>query len=343
MIDELTIICQKLHPIIDSSLEKTADLDIVSAVRQRIESLALEASLRKEEAEIREDFRDLFEPIPHVNRLPTDCLAEIHLKDPTLRVKGRTYPCPQKYRESWQILIKQHLDAGRIRPSSSPHASPAFIVPKSDPTALPCWVNDYRQLNSNTIVDSHPLPRADDILNNCDKGKFFSTIDMTNSFFQTRMHPDHVHLTAVSTPFGLYEWLVMPMGLQNAPSIHQRRVTHALRDLLGRICHIYLDNIIVWSKDIKTQIIYTREVFSTLWKANLYINPNKTILLCTEVDFLGHHISAKGIEPDNKKVDKILSWPRPKNATQTHSFLGLFRYVSAFIPKLADHSTAPAD
>src|SRR6202522_3861883 len=167
MIDELTIVCQKLRPIIDSSLEKTADLDIVSAVRQRIESLALEASLRKEEAEIREDFRDLFEPIPHVNRLPTDCLAEIYLKDPTLHVKGRTYPCPRKYRESWQILIKQHLDAGRIRPTSSPHASPAFIVPKTDPNALPRWVNDYRQLNANTIVDSHPLPCADDILNDC--------------------------------------------------------------------------------------------------------------------------------------------------------------------------------
>src|ERR1700678_3427709 len=134
----------------------------------------------------------------------------------------------------------------------------------------------------------------------------------------------------------------MPMGLQNAPSIHQRRVTHALRDLLGCICHIYLDDIIIWSKDMKTQIIYTREVFSTLRKANLYINPNRTKLLCTEVDFLGHHISAKGIEPNNKKVDKILSWLRPKNATQTRFFLGLVRYVSVFLPKLAEHSTAPA-
>jgi hypothetical protein len=91
---------------------------------------------------------------------------------------------------------------------------------------------------------------------------------------------------------------------------------------------------------MKTQIIYTREVFNALRKANLYINLNKTKLLCTEVDFLGHHIFERGIEPDNKKVDKILSWPRPKTATQTRSFLGLVRYVSAFIPKLADHSAA---
>ena len=78
------------------------------------------------------------------------------------------------------------------------------------------------------VVDSHPLPQVDDILNNCTKGKFFSTINMTNSFFQTKMHPDHIHLTAVSTPFSLYEWLVMPMGLCNAPSIHWQQVSHAL-------------------------------------------------------------------------------------------------------------------
>jgi hypothetical protein len=234
MIEELTVLCKSRRPIVDSTLEKPIEFNVVSAIKERIETLAFQESLEKEGSKLKKEFRDLFEPIPHVDNLPTDCLAEIHLKDPTLRVKGRTYPCPRKYRDSWQTLIKQHLDAGRIRPSSSPHASPAFIVPKSDPNALPRWVNDYRQLNANTIVDSHPLPRADDILNDCAKGKFFSTIDMTNSFFQTRMHPDHVHLTAISTPFGLYEWLVMPMGLRNAPSIHQRRVTNALRGLLGR-------------------------------------------------------------------------------------------------------------
>jgi hypothetical protein len=92
MIDELTIICKKLRSIIDSSLERPAELDIVGAVRQRIETLALEDSLRKEEASIMEEFHDLFEPIPHVNRLPTDCLAEIHLKDPTLLCKRPYLP-----------------------------------------------------------------------------------------------------------------------------------------------------------------------------------------------------------------------------------------------------------
>ena len=111
-------------------------------------------------------------------------------------------------------------------------------------------MNDYQQLNENTITNSHLLPCIDDILNDCIKGKIWGTIDMTNSFFQTRMHPDHVHLTAANTPLGLYKWLVMPMGLKNAPAIHQRRVTAALRTLLGKICHIYLDDIVIWSNSL---------------------------------------------------------------------------------------------
>ena len=225
---QLKTVCAERLNVIKDSFEIVKEIDYLGTIKSRLEDLTTLSTLAKEEKKLREEFKNLFEPIPHVDDLPTDFMAEIRLKDPTLTVKNRSYPCPRKYRDSWQILLKQHLAAGRIRPSSSAHASPAFIVPKSDPGALPRWVNDYRQLNSNTVIDSHPLPRVDDILNDCAKGKFFSTIDMTNSFFQTRMKPEDIHLTAVSTPFGLYEWTVMPMGLRNAPSIHQRRVTHAL-------------------------------------------------------------------------------------------------------------------
>ena len=253
-------------------------------------------------------------------------------------IKSRSYPSPRKYKEAWQILIQQHLDAGRIRPSSSPCASPAFIVPKANPNVLPRWVNDFRQLNENTITNSHPLPRIDDILNDCAKGKIWGTIDMTNSFFQTRMHPDHVHLTAVNTPLGLYKWLVMPMGLKNAPAIHQRRVTAALRHLIGKFCHIYLDDIVIWSNSLEEHERNVRAVLDALHAARLYVNPEKTNLFCTEIDFLGHHISTRGIEADNKKVDRILNWPQPKNATEVRGFLGLVRYIAAFLPALADHS-----
>jgi hypothetical protein len=135
---------------------------------------------------------------------------------------------------------------GRIRPSNSAHASPASLIPKADRAELPWWVNDYRMLNGNTVMDSHPLPRVDNILADCAKGRIWSKLDMTNSFFQTLMAPEDIHLTAVMTPLRLYEWLVMSMGLRNAPSIHQRQVIAALCLFIGKICHLYLYNVIVW-------------------------------------------------------------------------------------------------
>jgi len=160
---------------------------------------------------------------------------------------------------------------------------------------------------------------------------------MTNSFFQMRMHPDHIHLTSVNTPLGLYEWLIMPMGLKNAPAIHQCRVTTTLCELIGKICHIYLDNIVIWSQSIEEHSKNVKLVLNALRDARLYVNPEKTHLFCLEIDFLGHHISTHGIEADSKKADCILNWLIPKSSTETRSFLGLVRYLADFLPSLAKH------
>ena len=319
-------------------LEIVKPFDKLKAIKNRICSLINLEILHRKEQKIMAQFSGVFEPIPHYDKLPDDIVAEIKLIDPNKPIKSRSYPCPRKYKDSWHTLIQQHLKNGFIQHSSSPFASPAFIIPKSDPNVLPRWVNDYRQLNENTVPDSHPLPRIDDILNDCAKGKYWAILDMTNSFFQTRMHPSHVPYTAVSTPFGLYEWLVMPMGLKNSPAIHQRRVTKALGNLIGRICHIYLDDIVIWSDSLEEHERNVALVLKALEDAHLYCNPKKTHLFCTEINFLGHHISSRGIEADNSKTERILSWPIPKSVTQMRSFLGLVRYISIFLPKLAEHT-----
>lgn len=320
------------------SFDYVKPIDIVGAINQRVETLTHLTELMHHEDLLKAEFHEIFEPIPHVEELPTDVQARIKLKNAEQTIKTRTYQCPRKFREAWGTLIQKHLDAGRIRPSSSSWASPAFIIPKADPTVLPRWVNDYRQLNANTIIDSHPLPRVDDILNDCAKGKIWATIDMTDSFFQTKMHPDDVPLTAVSTPFGLYEWLVMPMGLRNAPAIHQRRVAVALREYIGKICHVYLDDIVIWSNSINEHHRNVRTILTALRAARLYCNPKKTRLYCASIDFLGHRISTNGIEADSRKVDRILSWPRPRSATDVRRFLGLVRYLASFLPNLATHT-----
>jgi hypothetical protein len=263
-LDELKSVCQKRIDDKRLVFEEVKDIDVVAAIKDAIENIALKERLKDITVEIKTEFRQLFEEIPHVKDLPTDYMARIKLRDAERTIANRTYACPRKYREAFKTLIGQHLEAGRIRPSSSAYASPCFIIPKSDPTVLPRWVNDFRQLNEITIPDNHPLPRTDDILNDCARGKIWSTVDMMNSFFQTLMHPDDVHLTAVSTPFGLFEWLVMPIGLRNSPTIHQQRVTAALQEHIGKICHIYLDDIVIWSDSVEDHIRDVRAVFAAL-------------------------------------------------------------------------------
>ena len=201
---------------------------------------------------IKDEYHDCFPvDIPHCDSLPDDVLFRVRPKDASKVIQLHSYNCPQKYKAAWHTLLQQHIAASHLHASNSEHSSPAFIIPKADPMVLPRWVNDYHILNSNTIPDNHPLPQIDEILHDCTKGQFFGKIDMTNSFFQTKVHPDDIHWLAVHTPWGLYKWTVMPMGVRNAPVIHQHCMTSALRHLIGKICHVYLDDIIIWSQSLE--------------------------------------------------------------------------------------------
>lgn len=128
------------------------------------------------------------------------------------------------------------------------------------------------------------------------------------------------------------------MSLQNSPVIHQQQMTAALHDLLGKICHIYLDNIVIWSSDIAEHMKHIVMVMKALWKAHLYCNLDKCQFYLKKLDFLRHHISTRGIEPNLSKVEHVLNWPVPKSATDVRTFLGLVRYIFTFLPQLADHT-----
>ena len=158
-------------------------LNFIASILHRISTLNIESTMINLENNLRKSFTKVFEQIPHVNELPLQPLARITLKDAEKVIKTRNYPCLRKWKDAWYVLLQQHLDVGCICPSQAPSGSAPFIIPKSDPAVLPRWVNNYWQLNANTVNDSFPIPRIDDILEDCAKGKIWATLDMTNSFF----------------------------------------------------------------------------------------------------------------------------------------------------------------
>lgn len=316
VVKELKTVLPELKKIVDDECDVVKGVDLVAAVQAKIDNLMFQHRLKELDKKVKFEFKDRFPAdIPHNDTMPNEVQFRINLKDANKIVQLRSYDCPKKYRAAWKTLLDSHIASGRLHHSESEWSSPSFIIPKADPTVLPRWVNDFRKLNLNTVPDNHPLPQIDEILKDCARGRYFGKIDMTNTFFQTRVHPDDMKYLAVHTPFGKYKWTVMPMGVRNAPAVHQRRMTTVLRHLIGNICHVYLDDIIIWSASLEEHEANVRKVLLALRDAHLYCSPKKTLLFNTEIDFLGHHISAHGIEVDNSKIARILDWPRPKKAS----------------------------
>lgn len=212
-----------------------------------------------------------------------------------------------------------------------------MIIPKKDRGELPRWVCDYQTLNSVMVKDRSPLPNVDEAVRLVGRGKIWSKIDMTNSFFQTRMRKEDIPLTAVKTPWGLYEWVVMPMGLTNAPATHQSRCEEVLGDLVNVICVVYIDNIVVFSNTVEEHEIHVRQVLDRLREERLYCSSKKTQLFRREIEFLGHRISAQGIRPVEDKVAAVRDWRTPRSPKAVRQFLGTVGWMKKFIDGLEKH------
>jgi hypothetical protein len=138
------------------------------------------------------------------------------------------------------------------------------------------------------VKDRSPLPNVDELLHTVATGKVFSILNQTNAFFQTRMRKADIPLTAVKTPWGRHEWVVMPMGFKNSPETHQAWLEEALGELINDICVVYLDNIVIFSDNVITHDQHLQWFLDCLWEANLYCSPKKTKLFQALVKFLRH-------------------------------------------------------
>lgn len=231
--------------------------------------------------------------------------------------------------------VKQMLDDGIIQPSTSQWASPVILVRKKKKGWRLCI--DYRQLNDVTVADTFPLPRIDDTLDSLAGARYFSSLDCTDGFHHIPIHPRDRKKTAFITHSGLYEYLVMPFGLRNAPAKFQRVMNQTLRHLTWKQCLVYLDDIIVFGRNIDQLLERLQNVFNSLNDTGFKLNPSKCTFGQTELEYLGHTISEYGIKPSKSKVEIVRNYPEPNNIKELRSFIGLVSYHRQFIPELAKH------
>ena len=223
-------------------------------------------------------------------------------------------------REQLQALVNK----GIVRKSCSSYASPIVPVRKKDGSLRFCV--DYRQLNEKTVRDAFPLPRIEESLESLGGARLFSSLDLSHGYFQVKVHPNSVHLTAFCVPWSLYEFVRLPQGLMNSPSTFQRIMEYTFGDLNMHQLLLYLDDILVLSSDYEEHISRLDEVLKHLIDAGLKLKGKKCHLFCHQVEYLGHVVSGEGLSADPGKVERIKEWPVPQNSEELSSFLGLASY-----------------
>jgi hypothetical protein len=228
-----------------------------------------------------------------------------------------------------QSYIKDNLQRGFISNSQSPLGAPILFVKKKDGTLRLCV--DYRDLNNITKREPYPLPLIDDILQQLAEAQCYTKIDLRGAYNLVRVRQGDEWKTAFNCKYGHFEYQVMPFGLKNAPASFQRFMNETFQEFLGKFVIIYLDDILIYSKNPDQHEAHVRIVLQKLREKKLFAKLEKCAFGVRRVEFLGYIISPQGVEMDPAKTSNITSWQTPTTVKGVQCFLGFANFYREFI------------
>jgi len=258
----------------------------------------------------------------------------IDLKEMFKPQKERIYPLSKNEREEVQNFIEDQLRKGYIRLLKSPQTSPVFFVGKKDRSKQ--IVMDYCNLSNQTVKNNYPLPLITELIDNMGNKKVFTKMDLRWRFNNMRIKEGDEWKKAFTIHIGSFKPTVMFFGMMNSPATFQAMINEILRDLIneGKVA-AFVDNVLVETEIEEGHDKIVEEILRRLEENDLYIKLKKCVWKVRKIRFLGVVIGPNGIKMEKEKVDRVLSWPEPKNMKDIRKFLGLTNYYRKFIKDFA--------
>lgn len=258
--------------------------------------------------------------------------AKLYVREGAVPVFCRPRPLPYSLRGRVDEELDSMLRAGIIEPvETSEWATPLVPVRRADGGLRICA--DYKvTLNPVLLIDKYPLPKVEDLFVGLSGAKYFSKIDLSQAYNQVVLD-DPDNLTVINTHKGLFKYKRLVYGLSSSPGIFQRIMSTLLSDIPN--VQVFLDDIILASKDKKSHLILIEKVLQRLQEAGLKLKEQKCFFMMDEVKYLGFIISKNGIQVDPEKVEAVVKIPQPTNVSQLRSFLGLVNFYARFVPNIS--------
>ena len=276
------------------------------------------------------EYRDVFEK-KNADTLPQhrpyDC--GIDLQEGTQPPFGPIYSLSQNELAALREYLDENLAKNFIQHSKSPTGAPILFVKKKDGSLRMC--RDYRGLNKITIKNRYPLPLISGLFDQLSQAKIYTKIDLRGAYNLVRIKAGDEWKTAFRTRYRHFQYNVMPFGLTNAPAIFQHLMNNVFREFLDHFVVVYLNNILVFSKNEKDHENHVRLVLEKLRSAGLYAKLEKCVFHQLQVEFLGYIISGEGLSMDPKKIEAVIGWKRPSTVRDVQCFLGFANFYRIFI------------
>ena len=249
-------------------------------------------------------------------------------------VRRPLYRQPENAKNIIATMIDDMLKRDIIEESTAVYLSPIVLVNKPDGSKRMCI--DYRGVNQKIKQDIHPLPRLDEMVEDSAGKKLYCSLDMKDAYFQVKLDDKSRDVTTFSDGLNLYRFKRLPFGLSVSPAIFTRKMQEVLRPLLKRgWCRNYLDDVVLWADSFDQLLLRLQETFQRLQDMGMKLNVSKCSFAMTEIKFLGHVLSGKGVRPDKKNVEAVRNMTIPKSVKQVRRFIGMCNFYRKHIPNFA--------